>query len=122
VKTVTQISRLNIKGSKQNNFKSEFGEIGLFEMDTDDKPITVKGKESPYELPDVLGYIQKGHPLEIIVSGNNLNGNSIIQLFNSLLEHRYQLNHYKYDIDHNKILDGEQYAGKSLILRLMSNK
>lgn len=122
MKTVTQYSRLNIKGSKQNNFNSDFSGIGLFEIDADDKHITIEGKESPYGLPDVLGYIKKVHPLEIRVSGNNLNGRSIIQLVNSLLGYPYQLIQYEYEIDYNKLIDDEQYTGESLVFQPITNK
>jgi hypothetical protein len=119
---VTQISRLNIKGSKQNNFSSDFSRIGLFEIDADDEHTIIEGKESPYRLHEVMGYVQKVHPLEIRVSGNNLNGRSIIQLVNSLLGYPYQLIRYNYVIDYNKLIDDQQYTGESLIFQDLTNK
>jgi hypothetical protein len=122
VKSVTQISRLNIKGSKQNNSNDDLGGIGLFEMDTDDKPITNEEKRNSYRLPDVMGYIPKVHPSEIRVHGNNLNGRSIIQLVNSLMGYSYHLIQNEYEIDYDKLLDDKQYTGESLIFRYLPNK
>lgn len=119
---MSQISRLNIKGSKQNNLDSALDAIWLFEMDADDNPIIIRGKENMYQLPDVMRYIHKFHPYEIRVSGNKLNGKSIIQLVNSLLEYPYQLIQNKYKIDYNKYLDNKQYTGESLIFRAITNK
>jgi hypothetical protein len=81
-------------------------------MDSDDKPITIEGKENPYGLPNVLGYINKVHPLENRIIGNYLNGQSTVQLVNSLIGHPYQLIQNEYEIDYNKLLDNKQFAGK----------